>query len=730
MSKYLRAALLGLITGVAGIILALSGLWTAEELSWLLNLRGPIAPPSEVVVIAINQKTTDQLGQSEDINRWPRSLHARLIDRLVSRGVSAIVFDIAFLEPRSSDDDGALATAMVRASRVVLHETIDRDYLGPDGRFMRDHLFYPIQRLRDAAKGLGPFPLPNISDPVDQFWAFKEVGGEQPTLPAVALQLHALRVFHPFMKLLKYAGFQLGGLPQSPAEIKNAEDLSSFMRHLHLEFKNNPQRCARLSAALQSSDNQKFSGAEHKLLTALVKLYGGQDSYYVNFYGPAATIPTISYCDVLTDNNLKTPKKKEPDLFGKVAFVGKSESTKAIQVDGYHTAFSREDGIDLSGVEIAATAFANLLTGQSLQPHITLNLGILLLFGFIIGNLAYLAPGIRALVLTIFVGAIYFCLAWFLFIGRNLWIPVCIPVLFQLPIALFLGLFCQYRSAKNERERLIPWVPDKIADVPEAGLVFGACLLTDIQGSRVLSSRLSALEYNSLMESYYDRIKQPVKSNGGRIWDFSGDGMMCLFTAQQPESALRLRTCLAALGIMEEVELFNQRQIEDKRAPTRIGLHAGWMELGGKTLGDVGNTVSSIERLNKRLATNILASQPVVEGFNELLPMEPADSGGDSLLLRRLGSFVLPAKSDPLAIYEVIGLRKNLAEMRLRLYKLFAAALAVFEERRWAEAAGMFQEIAAAYPEDGPAKYFLEKCHEYCSKPPPPDAIVSLKIEI
>ena len=52
-------------------------------------------------------------------------------------------------------------------------------------------------------------------------------------------------------------------------------------------------------------------------------------------------------------------------------FVGESASvlvTSATQTDSYPTVFSTSEGVDLSGAEIGATAFANLLTNRTLTP--------------------------------------------------------------------------------------------------------------------------------------------------------------------------------------------------------------------------------------------------------------------------------------------------------------------------------------------------------------------------
>jgi len=435
----------------------------------------------------------------------------------------------------------------------------------------------------------------------------------------------------------------------------------------------------------------------------LVKLYAGADSHYLNFYGPPATIRRISY-----DDALGNPGRRDSpsDVAGKVVFVGAAELASAEQEDDFSTVFGREDGVDLSGVEIAATVFSNLLTDRTIQRHLGFHIGTLLLFGGLVGALAYLLPGLPAVAAVSVVGALYFGIAQWLFGWHDLWVPVVIPLMVQLPMALFLGLFSQYLTAKREEERLRRWVPEKVLYVPEAGPAFGTCLLTDIQGSRALSSRLSDPEYNSLMESYYDEIVPPVVQNNGHVFDFSGDGMMCLFAAKQPEKALRLSACLAALEILGEVDLFNQLQDKNKRTPTRIGLHAGWMELGGKTLGDIGNTASSIEGLNKQLSTRTLASQAAVGDL-------------DRLLLRRVGSFILPGKSDPLTIFEVMGLRENTSESNHELCDSFAAVLREFEIKRWSEAANMYEEILLTHPKDGPSQFYLQLCRKYCKDEPP-----------
>jgi len=392
MSRIQKGCMSGLAIAAVGIVLAATSPgWALEEnfgLSWLFKIRGPIEVPPEVIVVGIDRESSRDLGLDSDTSKWPRSIHAVLIDNLVRHGASVIVLDLTFTESRSPDEDGALEAALARAKRVVLLEHIRRETVP----ILMDRLISPIPQLSDAAMGLGPFPLEKVDAYVNQFWAFKDVGGEVPTLPVVALQIHALQVFDDFVALLKQAGFRrLDRLPQSRADLSNAEDVRELMGLLRLEFTEAPQMPIRLLNALEA--DQGLTDRERRLLTALVKLYAGAESHYLNLYGPPATIRRIPYDEALGDPG----RRNNPsDVAGKVVFVGASELASAEQEDAFSTVFGREDGVDLSGVEIVATAFANLLTDGTIQRRFELHLSTLLLFGGLVGTLAYLLPGLRA----------------------------------------------------------------------------------------------------------------------------------------------------------------------------------------------------------------------------------------------------------------------------------------------------------------------------------------------
>ena len=94
------------------------------------SIRGTEEPPDDVVVVGIDDVTFSQLDR-----HWPfpRSLHARVIDRLVADGAKVIAYDIQFTEPTTPREDNALIRAVKRADPTT-HIVLATTEVGRDGR--------------------------------------------------------------------------------------------------------------------------------------------------------------------------------------------------------------------------------------------------------------------------------------------------------------------------------------------------------------------------------------------------------------------------------------------------------------------------------------------------------------------------------------------------------------------------------------------------------------------
>ena len=730
MRRWLKALIGGVATALAGAVLGLTPVGAGFEqevgLRWLFKLRGAIEPPPDAVVVAIDEQTGRHLGLSTLPREWPRSVHARLIERLVGLGASVIVFDFDFARPKLREHDLAFANAIAEADRVVLIEKLSAkrqpiaDRNGrPKGFVWVEQFIPPLPSLVEVAKGLGPFPLPKMEASVHGFWAFKPSLGDAPTAPAVALQIHALGSYPRWLQLLEELGTAgVDDLSRGAGELSHASQIRELMRHLRRGFKKDPKLgAARLRQAL-GAGKQDLTPGERQLMQALVSLYQGGDHRHLNFYGPPGTITTIPYHAVIQRD---AANREALDLTNKIVFVGFSDLYDPEQPDRHNTVFTRSDGVDLSGVEIAATAFGNLLTDRWLRPSAPLmGTVILAIFGATMGLAVYLLPAIAGVPLAISLAALYGVAVQLGFNKADLWLPIAIPLLVQLPLALFVGLLGQYlleRRGKRHATRAISYyLPEKmvrdLAENLDPGAVnrvaYSTCFASDMAGFSTLAETMKPKELALFLNEYFETIAEPLKRHKVDITEFRADGIMCAWTAERSEASVRRKAVLAALEAVDAVARFKERHAL-ARSPLRIGLEAGTVYVGHagggghfvySIVGDCANTAARIEGLNKHLGTHLLASQAVLDGV-------------DKLLLRPVGEFRLVGKSEPLPIVEILSSEDSATEAQALLCERFSEALEVLKTGQGAKAAELFEAVLREYPNDGPARFYLARCRRY-----------------
>jgi adenylate cyclase len=733
LRRWLKGTLLGLVIGLIGGVVALTPLGTEFDqdfgLAWLFHTRGARDAPPEVAVVAIDSDTGEKLSLDRLPRTWPRSVHARLLDRLTELGAAVVLFDMDFNRAKTPQDDRVFADAIARANRVILFENLvgkRQPIFGGDGRrqgwVWKEQSFPPTAILAQAARGVGPFPLPKLEESVFEFWAFKPSARDVATLPSLALQLLGLPHYKALRALLEQAGAGgLDELAQAPDEISKPGDLRTLMFQLRDLFKRYPQLAERLNLNLEAPASSVWNPEARRLLRALVGLYAGDDNRYLNFYGPPGSITTIPYADIAlgADETSAAP----PDLEGKVVFVGYVDLYDPGQPDRFYTVFTRSDGVDLSGVEIAATGFANLLTTNWVQaPQDWLVAAIVLGFGLVVGALAYRFPAHLAVPGVILLSVSWAATAQYVFNTKALWLPLSVPILLQLPLALLLGLLAQYLFERREKQRFTEavgyYLPEQVArelvkksldSITLNKVVYATCFATDMAGFTTLGERFAPKELAAFMNDYFEALAEPLKRNGVDVTEFRADAIMCAWTAASSDPAVRTSATHAALDARDAIRAFSERNDPEHPLSIRVGLEAGKVYVGHagggghfvySIVGDCANTAARIESLNKRLGTQVLATGPVVEGM-------------DDIITRPLGRFVFVGKRIAKPIVEVIAYAHMASDEQHLLCRLFGDALSAFEAEQWAEAERLFGVVLKTFPGDGPTQLYLDLCQRY-----------------
>jgi adenylate cyclase len=205
----------------------------------------------------------------------------------------------------------------------------------------------------------------------------------------------------------------------------------------------------------------------------------------------------------------------------------------------------------------------------------------------------------------------------------------------------------------------------------------------------------------------------PIQDNDGLVLQVVGDAVMALWSSPEPDQGLKRAACRAAIGITNAVEQFNRRA-GSFAMPTRVGIHAGEMLLGNigagkhfeyRPVGDIVNTASRLEGLNKHLGSQMLVSQDAL-GL------------GMDVSARSVGCFVFKGKSNPVHVHQLLDPISQSSKQEVETFRLFDQGLKAFQQRSWEESEAIFDRVLAINETDGPSLFYKKHCRKMVQTPP------------
>ncbi|GAB6140772.1 hypothetical protein JCM14076_15010 [Methylosoma difficile] len=715
--KTLPFTVCALLLGVFAIFVSLIEDGYDIEKKWgltsLFGLRGEIAAPKEVVIVSVDPKSLNATGlpiDKQTPNIINRMAHKALIAQLNSQQPQIIAFSYFFRIDKDPKIDSDLADAIAHSGNIILSsllENADTIDMGSGNTLHMERIKPPIEAFANAALAVAPFAVDNSDGISQQFWTYKESAGDMATLPTTIFHWYVLKTAYTEITHLLSSNNSAFKplLPSSFEQFKANRQAIEQLRNVLLTGGQSFEDWQQLLASSHFSDEKK------QLIAAwLAYLMHNDDLVYFNHYGSNGSITTLPLSTALTLTGLKQ------NMFAnKIVLVGQSEAFDTGQINGYKNTFSKL-GENISAVELAATAVANLLTNTWIKPLAVGDQCLLLLSWVVfLTLLCWLLAYPLAVIALLLCSLGYWAISCYLFTNQSIWIPTIIPTLLQAPLLLFgisFNRFWQTQKEKQNIEQAIQYyLPEHVVnqisnnnaaqDMQAFGeLINGICLATDAGQYTRLSESLPPDQLNVLMNSYYGVIFPEVTHQDGIISDIVGDAMMALWRSA-PNSHNKASACHAALAIKQAVDNFNANNIH--QIPTRLGLHYGEMRLGNvgavehyeyRAVGDTVNTASRIEGLNKQLGTQILMSSQVIEGVA-------------GFVSRELGIFYLPGKTLPINIYELMGNTEESLAQQLPLIIGFSKALGYFQQHHWPQALQLFLLLQKQFPNDGPTQFYI-----------------------
>ena len=713
------------VGAVCASLLAISAVRGLEQrvgLQWLFDLRGPVDPPGYAVLVLMNERAASAISlpreperfhRCEDLrvgpmsstharlpempSRWPRCVHARLLERLSEAGAKLVVFDVVFRErpplPGAAGDlhawqDQVFASAAA-ANRVLIAQKVEES----NGH---EQLANLSPAIADSVLGAAPFPL--VAEPnrrFDRFMAFKEQGLVTPTLPALAVQAQAVEHFPALRNfLIQRAGENATLLPESTVELESQGQLQASVLLM---------RTLARGAGPRDDDQESVRAAG-----ALGALYMGEGIRFLNPYGPAGTLATVGYDEAL----LATTAENRARFGGKTVFVGYGETLRTEQVEHFSTVYSG-NGADLSGVEIVATAFLNLLDEKTLRQFPMRGWLALAFFAGVLSFAICHVLGNRVAIATVAVlVGVYVAIASMLFNVSGLWIPIVVPLAISVPLGALPAFGWKFWTAHRQRARLRDafshFVPKEVVAKLERNVgalhdnqesIECACVATDAANFTPLAEAMPPEQLAVFLNHYYESLFGRVAERGGFVSDVVGDAMLAIWPDRTPDT--RSRVLHALLEMLDAVSEFNAK-LAGNRLNTRFGVDWGRVALTTvgsdvhyeyRAVGDAVNTAQRIQELNKRLKTRILVSGPL---------MILADG---EFLSRDLGSFLLRGKSHPVRVHELMALKSAASAGDMDLCMRSAGIASQIDQGEVDGARTSLMQARLIWPGDGPLEF-------------------------
>ena len=177
-------------------------------------------------------------------------------------------------------------------------------------------------------------------------------------------------------------------------------------------------------------------------------------------------------------------------------------------------------------------------------------------------------------------------------------------------------------------------------------------LFLDIRNFTHRSSTMTPEDAVAFLNQLFNFTVAEVEKAGGIVNKFLGDGFMAVFGAplSLPNSCNAAVIC--AIGIFEKLQLFNVSRLGEN-VSLGIGINYGPMVAGVMgtntrkeytVIGDIVNTASRIESLNKEFGTSLLISQSVYDNLDANLKEQ----------FESMPPAMVKGKAQPISIYKKI----------------------------------------------------------------------------
>jgi len=259
---------------------------------------------------------------------------------------------------------------------------------------------------------------------------------------------------------------------------------------------------------------------------------------------------------------------------------------------------------------------------------------------------------------------------------------------------------------------------------------------SDIQSFSTFSELMPASQLVELMNEYLTACTDIVQEEKGTLDKYIGDAVVAIYGAPLPVPDHAYRACVATQRVQLRIEELRQKwKSEGDKWPAvvhvlraRLGLNTGSAiigNMGSRTrfsytmMGDNVNLAARMESGAKSLGAYTMVT--------EATKLECEKHGGDHVVFRFLDKIVVKGRSQPVPVFEIVGLKENVSQQTFDCVSVYARGMERYLAQDWDGALQCFTQSAALefhQPskamaiDSNPSLILIARCHNMKAHPP------------
>jgi adenylate cyclase len=555
----------------------------------------PGAEPEKIVIVAIDDKSLDELGH---LSSWPRSYHTSIIDVLTRSEARVIVFDILFSEP--TPDDEELAAAIRNANNVVIPFVYTSMARKPStiGEIIAfGSVLNPLKALEESAAAVGHANL---------------IPDEDGIVRRVPIVISSSEQYEPALALSAVA---------------------QYLRRPHI-----------IESPIMD-DILPFAGRSIPL--------DGANSMIINYASDSAaslSFATVSYVDVLS-NNINIA-----DFQDKIVLIG---ATGAGLGDTFWTPVGRMmNGVELHASAIQTILTADFLRPSPAVVTFMSILALALLCGLMVLRLRMLWASLGCVFLCIAYFLTAFSLFDSGVVLNMLYPPLAIIGTF-VGVNLYSITTERSEKAeitKTFGRFISPLVVDTVLTAMREGeLKLGGeeqevtAVFADVRNFTGISEKIPPDELVRVLNIYLSTIVDTVLGYNGMINKFGGDSVMAIWNVPVEQEEHALLATKAAISVQRAIKELQERETILPKMEFGIGINTGEVLAGN--MGSENRLEYSVIGDAVNMAAKLANATPGGKIWIGDSTYKLVDS---RIAAKRLDPLAVKGKSQPIQAYEVL----------------------------------------------------------------------------